>query len=53
MWVIKEITIGNRKIYRREFRLSAETKKRLWEVACFFVAGAIIVIAYLEHWGLI
>jgi hypothetical protein len=52
MWVVRRIkTSGSRKIYRKSWKPSADTKLTWWKVACVVMAVLIIAVGYLEHWS--
>lgn len=43
MWVVKEKQEkGNRKVYRRIWRLSQNTRRDLWEFACYTVIAIML-----------
>lgn len=43
MWVVKEkLEKGNRKVYRKQWKLSPKTKRDLWEFACYVVLAVML-----------
>ena len=46
MWVVKvKREKGNRKVYRRVWKLSPKRKREFWEFACYAVIAVMIWVA--------
>lgn len=47
MWVVKEKTEkGNRKIYRKSWKLSAGKRRELWEFACYVILAVMLMVMF-------